>query len=151
MDWLAGFFAPRLPLLISLAWMSVPTVITVQGLAGLWRRWKLLRHAVAVDAVVKEVRPGVALESLDESSAVELVVAYRVAARSFDHRLTRTDHRQRNYQVGSGIRLIYQRDHPTHVMDAERRPWDDVIGPLVFGGLLFAFMGWLLLFVAGLL
>ena len=150
MDWLAALVPSRLAPLIAILWLLVPTVYVCQAVAGLWRRMRLLRDPVPVTAEVTEVRAGGEVMEITDVSIVDVTLAYDADGRTWSHRQTRTDHQKVAYRVGSPVDLIYQRGNPANVIDADRHPWNDVIGPMVFSALLFVFMGWLLLFVGGL-
>ena len=76
-------------------------------------------------------------------------MSYSVDGVTFTHSETKTDHQRRQYQVGTVLELIHERGNPGNAIDVRRKRWDDVIGPLVFGLLLLAFMTWLLLFISG--
>ena len=150
MDWLAGLGLPRAPMLLALIWMLGPTVLLAQALAGLLRRWRLLQNAVPVDAEVGKIEAAGGTDGVPESTIVDLHVHYRVSERVYGHRLTRADHQQNRYEIGDIVGLLHQEYRPANAKDAQSHPWHDVIGPVVFAVLLFAFMAWLLLFVSGL-
>ncbi len=148
MEWLASAALHRLPQFIAMLWMLGPTYLIGQAILGLWRRFRLLRAPVPVTAEVDEVWPRDG--SLDDCLVVDLVARYHVDNVIYRHRQTKADHLQKKYRIGYHLELIHERSKPSNVIDATSRPWDDVIGPVVFSFLLFAFMGWVLLFVGGL-
>ena len=150
MDWLAALGWTRAPSLLGILWMLPPAVLVGQALRGLWRRMRLLHRALPVVAEVYEIESASETDAIAESTMVDLLVRYRVGDREYGHRLTRIDHRRVQYRAGGKVSLLHERGNPGNVIDADRHPWNDVIGPLVLGALLFVFMGWLLLFVGGL-
>ena len=150
MDRLAWFGPLRFPVLIAFLWMLGPTVFLGHSLWGLLRRHRLRMRGVPVEAVITAVNVFSAIDSVDEGMVVDLELSYDVNGRSYAHRETRSDHHKKNYEAGGGIELLYERGNPGNVMDAERRPWDDVIGPVVLSVLLFVFVGWLWVFLSGL-
>ena len=150
MDWLAGLGVLRLPLLIAFIWMLVPTMVLAQALGGLLRRLRLLQNAVPVEAEVEAIDAPGGTDGVPESTVVDLRVFYRVGEQGYRQRLTRTDHQRNRYEIGDVVGLLREETNPANAIDAQSHPWHDVIGPMVFGVLLFAFMGWLLLFLHGL-
>lgn len=149
MNWLTGFGPLRYPWLIGMLWMAGPTLFVGHSLWGLMRRYRLRSRAVLIAAEITAVDVFTSVEAV-VGMVVDLELRYDVNGRSYSHRVTRSDHHKQNYEAGGTIELVYERANPANVMDAERRPWDDVIGPVVFSGLLFVFMGWLWLFLSGL-
>lgn len=87
---------------------------------------------------------------LEDATVVDVVARYEIDGRDYQMEATKTDHQRRQYYAGGPIELVYERGNPSNVIDAGRKPWDDVIGPVVFGLLLLAFMTWFLLFVTSL-
>lgn len=134
---------------IVILWFSVPVYVLGQALVGLWRRWWLLQKPERIDAQVIEVKAS-HVTRLEEAQVVDLLVKYVRDGRDYEHALTRADHQRRQYGVGDVVELILERGRPANAIDAERKPWDDVIGPAVFGLLLLLFMAWSGPFLVGL-
>ena len=134
---------------IILLGLTVPVYVLCQGLLGLWRRFRLIRSPVSIEAKVMEVRASHVLR-LEDATVVDVVARYEIDGRDYQMEATKTDHQRRQYYAGGPIELVYERGNPSNVIDAGRKPWDDVIGPVVFGLLLLAFMTWFLLFVTSL-
>ena len=149
MDWLATFGFPSLPKPLVLLWMAFPALHVWQAVGGLWRRWRLRTRSVKVDAEVAEVRTNGEVDPIAGAMIVDLALVYEMDGQDWGHLVTRHDHHKQSYQEGDVISLICERGNPANVMDAQRRPWDDVMGPMVFALLLFAFMGWLALVTVG--
>jgi Protein of unknown function (DUF3592) len=150
MDRLAWFGPLRFPGVVAFFWMLGPTVFLGHSLWGLLRRHRLRTRGVPVESVITTVNVFSALDSADEGMVVDLELSYEVNGASYAHRESRSDHHKKQYEAGGTIELLYERGNPANVMDAQRRPWDDVIGPVVLSVLLFVFMGWLWLFLSGL-
>jgi hypothetical protein len=134
---------------IAIAWFAVPVYVLAQALVGLWRRWWLLLKPEQVEAQVIEVKAS-HVTRLEEATVVDLEVTYSIEGCDYQYALTRTDHQRRQYGVGSVVELICEQGRPGNVIDVERRRWDDVIGPFVFGLLLLLFMAWAGPFLVGL-
>ena len=133
--------------LLSIAWMLVPSVLVLQASRKLWLRVRLMRDPVPVVAEVSEVHPrGFGEEG--HATVVELRVSFGALGRAHDRWVTRMGPEAATYQLGSPVKLVHEQGNPANSIDAASRPWDDVLGSLVFSALLFAFMGWLLLFAA---
>lgn len=150
MDRLAWFGPLRFPGVIAFLWMLGPTAFLGQTLWGLLRRHRLRTRGLPVQAVITAVNVFSAIDSADEGMVVDLELSYDVDGRTYTHCATRTDHHKMQYTVGGVIDLLCERGNPANVMDARRRPWDDVIGPVVLSVLVFVFMGWLWMFLSGL-
>lgn len=147
---LAGVDAIPLVRVLGVVWMLGPTFFVGHALFGLLRRYRLRSRAVATDAEVTAVDVFSDVDGVEEGMLVELTVRYVVEGRAYAHQVTRSDHNRAHYDVGSRLELVYERGQPCNVMDSASRPWNDVIGPVVFSSLLFVFMGWLWVFLSGL-
>jgi len=136
--------------MFALLWFAGPMVMLIQAGIGLWRRFRLLRDPVTVEGEVEEVHPagaGVGQAPL----LVDLRVAFVLDGRSGELWVTRAGREAEAIGIGSPVRLVCERGHPANVIDAAKRPWDDVIGPAVFAVLLLIFMLWLWPYVIRLL
>ena len=149
MDWLATISPVRLKTLLGLLWLIGPAYLMWQSLGAIARRNRLWSSPMTVSGEVREVLPGGDAPSLDTAVIVDLKLSYEVDGRPYAHTVTRTDHQRVGYCAGSQIDLVCEDGNPANVVDAARRPWDDVIGPMVFSVLLFLAMAWLWLILVG--
>jgi len=129
--------------LLALLWMAVPARMLLSSLWAVIRRARLRREPLEVIAVITGV------ETSTDGAIATLQLRYTVDDRRYTHATTRMDNQRVGYCVGGTIDLVCQQDAPANVMDAAKRPWDDVIGPVVLGVLLFLAMAWLWLIFIG--
>lgn len=132
----------KLRTLLGLLWLLGPALFMLRSFGAIARRSRLWSNPMTVTGLVTKVLPGGDATSLGEAMIVDLQLRYEIDGRSFSHSVTRTDHQQVGYFAGSEIDLVCEQDNPANVMDPSRRPWDDVIGPMVLSLLLAFFMAW---------
>ena len=151
LQWISGLIgvsSKSIVQLLFILWLVGPFVMIVQAGVGLWRRGKLLRNAVAVDAEVNEIYPS-GITANDLPTIVDMRVTYDHDGKSFEHWVVRSGPEAATFGIGNGVKLLYEKQNPPNVIDAAKRPWDDVTGPMVFAVLLFIFMFWLFLVLVG--
>lgn len=129
---------------LTILWLAGPTLLLASALAGLWRRWQLLRDPMPTDGVVEEVHPVGGPDA--DVPMVMLRVACADAGRQGSLWVTRVGREAEEITIGAIVPVICQRMEPSNVIDARAHPWDDVIGPVVLAVLLMIFMLWLGLF-----
>lgn len=123
--------------LLALLWMAVPAKLLLTSLWAIVRRARLHREPLSVLGIITEVETSV------DGTLAFLQLRYWVNGVQYVHATTRADNQNMSYSVGGTIELVCKEDDPANVMDATKRPWDDVIGPAVLAGLLAFFMAWL--------